>query len=93
MIYLVIGLIVGVIVGYLWGRSGVGAPESNSTKAENLRKIKEFIADKDKFANDDLQNHLGVSDTTIGRYLDQLEAENVIKQVGKTGRFVYYVKK
>jgi DNA-binding transcriptional regulator YhcF (GntR family) len=40
-----------------------------------------------------LQNLLSVSDTTVGRYLDELEAAGTITQVGKTGKFVYYAKK
>lgn len=62
-------------------------------KQENLVKIEDFISDKDKFTNNDLEKFLGVSDTTIGRYLQDLEEQGKIKQVGKTGKSVFYEKK
>jgi len=35
---------------------------------------------------------LEISDATATRYLDELEEEGLIKQVGKTGVSVYYKK-
>lgn len=67
--------------------------EDEAKKQENLAKIESYIANKERFTNDELQNILGVSDTTIGRYLEELESTDKIKQVGKTGKFVYYTKK
>ncbi|MCG2694810.1 hypothetical protein L6261_01880 [Candidatus Parcubacteria bacterium] len=46
-----------------------------------------------KITNDQVEKMLGVSDTTVGRYLDELESEGKIKQVGNTGKSVYYTKK
>lgn len=61
-------------------------------KEENKRKIMEFFgaAQNKRVANDDIENLLGVSDATATRYLDELEKEGSICQVGKTGRHVYY---
>lgn len=61
-------------------------------KEENKRKIMEFFdaAQNGRVANDDIENLLGVSDATATRYLDELEKEGSIRQVGKTGRHVYY---
>lgn len=70
----------------------VDLPEYYEEKAKNMAKLKDYIKTKDRFTNDELQSYLKVSDTTIGRYLDELEKEKVIKQVGKTGRSVYYAK-
>lgn len=78
--------------------------ESVEEKQKNLEKARAFIAKKAKenpgeiadashgarIINDDLQKELGVSDATIVRYLDDLESEGLIKQVGKTGQSVYY---
>ena len=100
-VYLLIGLIVGGIGGYYIGKSNSKtsvvtessfASDDAKKKAENFEKIEKYIAGKDKFTNDDLEKLLGVSDTTIGRYLDELEHVGKIKQVGKAGRFVYYKK-
>ena len=102
----ILGLIIGLIVGaggvYLFLRPKLNqeistekvivSNEEEAQKKENLAKIEDYIKGKDQFTNDDLQNLLGVSDTTIGRYLEELEQNKVIKQVGKTGQSVYYIK-
>ena len=102
MIYFFIGLIIGGGTVYLILRPKLNqktstekvvvANEDEAEKRENIIKIEDYIKDKDKFTNDDLQNLLKVSDTTIGRYLEELEHDKVIKQVGKTGQSVYYIK-
>ena len=98
---LITGIIVSTVSCLIWlktrqprldSKAPNGINEDEAKKKENFRKIEEFIATKDKFTNDDLQNLLGVSDTTIGRYLDELEGQGKIKQVGKTGHSVYYTK-
>lgn len=98
---LVAGLLIGGVVGYTIGRqenllsastSGV-MNQDQASKLQNLKKIEAFIADKGKFTNDDLESLLGVSNTTVGRYLEELEQAGKIKQVGETGRSVYYIKK
>lgn len=103
MFNFILGLIIGGGGVYLFSRLGSKAPNGTSIdtsaidedllkKRENIAKIKSYIKDKDQFTNDDLQDLLKVSDTTIGRYLEELEHDKVIKQVGKTGQSVYYVK-
>ncbi|MEK9185878.1 MAG: FaeA/PapI family transcriptional regulator [Patescibacteria group bacterium] len=61
-------------------------------KEENKKKILEFFASRDKASNDEIQDFLGVSDATAERYLHELEQEGKIRQVGSTGRHVYYSK-
>jgi len=96
---IIIGLVIGGVVGYVIAAKGkskekiVYEGEDHVKKEENIAKIVDYIKDKDKFTNDDLQNLLKVSDTTIGRYLDELEASGTITQHGDTGKFVYYTKK
>lgn len=98
---IIIGLVVGFAAGYLVASQAKGESakekviyksEGEAEKQANLAKIEQYIADKDRFTNDDLQNLLGVSDTTVGRYLDELEAAGTITQVGETGKFVYCTK-
>ncbi|MBU1557594.1 winged helix-turn-helix transcriptional regulator [Patescibacteria group bacterium] len=62
------------------------------TKEENKKSILELLDKEEKITNDKIESLLGVSDTTVGRYLDELEKEGKIKQVGETGRSVYYEK-
>jgi predicted HTH transcriptional regulator len=40
--------------------------------------------------NAELREHLGVTDRSVVRYLDELEKEGKVEQVGNTGRSVTY---
>jgi len=90
-----------MVVVWAWMRRGATQPSSAVSelqraredvekKKENLEKVRAFIADKERVANDDIEALLGVSDATATRYLDELEKEGRIRQVGRTGRHVYY---
>ena len=57
---------------------------------ENKKKILELLKEKNKITNNDIEKLLGVSDATATRYLDELEKQGKIEQIGKTGRSVYY---
>lgn len=61
-------------------------------KKENKRKILEFFESREKVTNDEIENLLEISDATATRYFDELEKEGRIRQVGRTGRHVYYEK-
>lgn len=63
-----------------------------SRKRKKLDKILVLLDEKRNIANDDVEKLLHVSDATATRYLNQLEKERKIIQVGKTGRAVRYVK-
>ena len=101
MIYIIIALIV-FVVGFGLGwflkpktiekvveKDGF-ISESVEEKQKNLEKARAYIKGKTKITNDELQKELDVSDATIVRYLDDLESEGLIKQVGKTGKYTYY---
>jgi len=86
-IILIIVGIVGIILGtYLGRRRGENARE----KEKNKQKILEFFESRERVVNNDIEKFLGVSDATATRYLDELEKQGEIRQVGKEGRFVYY---
>ncbi|MFA7253314.1 MAG: DUF977 family protein [Patescibacteria group bacterium] len=96
IIGIIIGIIVGIVATLLVSKKKIdeaGMREDDIKKLENLKKIEGFIANKERFTNDDLEDLLKVSDTTIGRYLDELEACGKIIQHGDTGSGVYYTKK
>jgi len=59
-------------------------------KEENTAKVREFFKQKEQAVNDDIQKLLGVSDASATRYLDELEKDGFIRQVGDTGSGVYY---
>lgn len=99
VITLIIGLGIGALVGYFLGKQqGVTTEQPMQANAEtekekNLNKVRDFIKSKDKFTNDDIEKLLDVSNATVGRYLEDLEQAGEIKQVGKTGKYVYYTRK
>jgi len=59
-------------------------------KRKKLDKIMSLFLQKSKITNDEVEKFLHVSDATAERYLNILEKENKIKQVGKTGKAVSY---
>lgn len=61
-------------------------------KGNNKRRILELLDAKRSITNDEIEKHLAVSDATATRYLEELEKEGKVKQVGRTGRHVYYEK-
>jgi len=60
-------------------------------KTEGKERILKELQDKDKITNNDVEKLLGVSDATATNYLQELEDEGKIKQIGKTGSGVYYI--
>lgn len=94
---LAVGIIIGGIAGYLIGKRNKAETFVNDAeriKSENMTKLKEFLINKtdDKLYNFEVRKLLNISDTTACRYLDELEKENLIKQVGTDGPKVYYEK-
>lgn len=91
--YYIIALIIGFALGWVLSsqRHGVGfISEQSEKKVENKRKILELLNNKDSLTNNDVEMSLGISDATATRYLDELEKEGKVRQVGKTGRYVNY---
>jgi len=99
-IILIIAGVCGMVVGsYLGKRQRVKKAMSvkdiqAKEKAETRRKILAFFCSSLNYeaTNNDIEKLLGVSDATATRYLDELEKEGLIEQVGKTGTGVYYKK-
>ncbi|KKU57964.1 MAG: hypothetical protein UX81_C0027G0006 [Parcubacteria group bacterium GW2011_GWA2_47_12] len=67
----------------------VPAPQVE-TKRDNLLKIMEYMKTHDRISNNEVEALLGVSDATAERYLQQLQESGFLKQVGESGRGVYY---
>jgi len=63
-----------------------------SRKRKKLDKILVLLDEKKNIGNDDVEKLIHVSDATATRYLNQLEKEGRILQVGKTGQSVRYVR-
>ncbi|MFH1968510.1 MAG: winged helix-turn-helix domain-containing protein [bacterium] len=56
-------------------------------------KILKLLEAKERVTHQEAAKELNASKTSTIRYLDELEADGKIKQVGKTGRSVFYTKK
>ena len=99
IIFLTIG-VVGIVVGYYLAvqrkiKISGAASERRQEREKNLATLREkFISGKDqRITNDEVEKLLGVSDATATRYLEALEQEGAIEQIGKEGRSVYYKSK
>ncbi|MFH1909864.1 MAG: hypothetical protein ABIJ72_01595 [bacterium] len=98
MVNFILGFVFGGVIIYIVvkmfgyeGNAPSDSPVSDGQKMERMEKLKKFIASSSgKIANDDVEKLLEVSDATAERYLNELEKEGLIKQVGKTGHSVYY---
>jgi len=96
IIFLLIGILIGIFAGYFIGKRQSGENYVNYSermKSENLGKIRNYLKSADsKISNGDVRKLLHVSDSTACRYLNDLEKEGLIKQVGTDGPKVYYRK-
>jgi len=71
-------------------KDGLINPEQVRKHKENLEQIMRHLITKGQITNDEVQELLGVSNATAERYLDELESQGKIEQVGATGQSVYY---
>ncbi|MBI4117249.1 MAG: DeoR family transcriptional regulator [Parcubacteria group bacterium] len=94
-----LGLVIGGIVVWsiFWSRkekgNGAGIVKRQAEeKKRNKEAILELLETQTPLTNNHIEQLLGISDATATRYLDELEKEGKIRQVGETGRSVYYEK-
>lgn len=59
-------------------------------KNGNKEKITALLREKGQLSNAELREALGISDRSVIRYMDELEREGKVDQVGSTGRGVLY---
>lgn len=99
---LILGVIIGIVIasaGWVSFRvqkkDGAGGTEIEkliAKKRENLNKIMALFGKDKEITNSDVRNLLGVSEATATRYLDDLQEEGLIKQIGKTGKYTHYIR-
>jgi len=66
------------------------AVETASQKEARKQKALAMLADKPELSNSEIRKALGVSSRTAVRYLDELERDGKIEQVGAVGHAVTY---
>jgi len=90
-ILIIVGIVGIIIGGYFGTQKNKGLIFGQSKKKQkNKAKILEFLKSNEKIRNNDVEKLLGVSDATATRYLNELEKEQKIKQIGTVGHAVYY---
>ncbi|MDP3999052.1 MAG: DUF977 family protein [bacterium] len=66
------------------------AIETASQKEVRKERALALLRSRGELSSSDIREALGVSSRTAVRYLDELEAEGKVEQVGKIGHFVTY---
>lgn len=95
-IVFLVGLFIGAFAIYFAMRRGKTSGIASHTqkqqdqKQTRKEKILEILKEKGSVVNDEIEKSLGVTDTTATNYLQELEREGKIEQVGERGRFVSY---
>lgn len=89
-------LLIGIAIGVLLGR-GFSSPQIKKVVAEkqnekDVRKqsIIQYLNEHESITNNKVEELLGVGDTAAYNYLEALEREGKIEQIGKEGRSVKY---
>ncbi|QSH39538.1 winged helix-turn-helix domain-containing protein [Candidatus Kaiserbacteria bacterium] len=91
ILLLIVAGAVGVALGVYFGKGNdVPTVSFGNRKRKRLDKILTLYIDNDEITNSDVRELLNVSDATATRYLDQLEDEGKIEQIGETGMNVFY---
>lgn len=67
--------------------------QSETIRQEQIKgcDLEPSIVQENRVDSGDIGKLLGVSGNTARKYLNELEAENKIKQIGDSGRGVYYI--
>ncbi len=64
--------------------------EQSVKKSQNKQKILSLFEKEKSLSNEEIRDALGVSYRSVTRYMDDLEEEGKVRQIGETGRGVVY---
>ena len=96
LIIFILGLVVGGAGVWLFfkfknRKKKIGLIEKQRREKEQDKKaILGILETQTPLTNNHIEQLLGISDATATRYLEELEKEGLVRQVGKTGSGVYY---
>ncbi len=76
-------------IGVLDKETGLIERQS-AEKERNKEAILGLLETQGSLTNNHIEQMLGISDATATRYLEELEKEGLVRQVGNTGSGVYY---
>lgn len=66
------------------------ALEQSIHKQKNKQKVLDLLQKETELTNEQIRKSLRVSDRSVVRYMDELEKERKVKQLGRVGRGVSY---
>lgn len=94
-ILVILGVVIIVLLLHRRSREqvvGICATALDQTVRKNANKEKALalLRERGEVSNEEIREHLGVSRRSVVRYLDALEKEGKIQQVGSSGRGVVY---
>jgi len=90
------GLIIGSIIMWVIMRYFRASPmrrfqeTQHEVKEERKHMILAYLKEKKSITNNQVEMLLGISDASATKYLQELEDEEKITQIGKEGSFVHY---
>lgn len=89
--------IIGLFLGKMWGKKGSKQPVTQPQRtavqwpsSEDEQAILQLTKQNGKITNAEVQSLCDVSAATAERYLQKLESQGKLQQVGNTGRDVTY---
>jgi Fic family protein len=93
-----VGYLIVVVIAIWIGRKfavrrmAKGGGKIKYSKADGKQKILQHLAETRavSISNNEVEKMLNVSDATATRYLDELEQEGKVEQMGRTGKYVTY---
>jgi predicted HTH transcriptional regulator len=89
---LILGFLAGFLAAWIVKKNKtVAADDQSQEMQKNLDKIMGLAA-TGEITNDQIQQSLGIGDSTTTKYCDILERQGKLVQVGRTGKFVTYKK-
>lgn len=99
LLYFILGVIVGGAGVWLFigERKSIAGSKLIVSQAEEKERGKRAImvlleSGNGPLTNNHVEQMLSISDATATRYLDELEKEGKVRQVGETGKYTYYEK-
>ena len=92
LIYILIAFVAGIGVAWFFGKKVVTvfANRQTAKKEGGKERILALMRNGGEIGNDEIRELLGVSRQTATRYMDELEAEGKVRQVGTSGQSVTY---
>lgn len=89
--FIIGGVVVWLVLKLPERKRKIGLIERQAQeKKRDKEAILGILETQTPLTNNHIEQLLGIPDSTATRYLDELEKEGKVRQIGKTGKHVYY---